>query len=299
MSKLKAKDPKKAVPSKPKILIFGSYGTSKTWGALSFPNAYYIDTEGGANLDQYTDRLKESGGRYMGPEDGANDLIEIIEQVKALATEKHEYKTLIIDSITKPFHAAIQKEMERMEKNGEKDGFGASKKPAVKLIKRLTTWINDRLDMNVIIIAREKSKWAKGEQVDFDADVHEDVSYDLNLVLRITKEKEARIATVTKTRLSQFPDGDAFCWSESSATSDKTAINEFVKRLGSGIMNPAKSVALADAKQVGEIDRLLEIIKVSDADKEKVLSKAGAESWYELTTEQANATIEWLKGKLK
>jgi hypothetical protein len=265
---------------------------------LSFPNAYYIDTEGGANLEQYTDRLKASDGKYMGPEDGANDLNEIIEQVKALATEKHAYKTLIIDSISKPFHGEIQKEMERMEKNGEKDGFGASKKPAVKLIKRLTIWIS-KLDMNVIIIAREKSKWAKGEQVDFDADVHEDVSYDLNLVLRITKEKEARMATVTKTRLACFPDQDVFEWSASADVNDKTALNEFVKRLGSGIMDDVNPITLADATQVGEIERLLEVIKVTEAEKEKVLTKAGAESWYELTTEQANATINWLKGKLK
>jgi hypothetical protein len=299
MSKLKAKDPKQAVPAKPKILIFGSYGTSKTWGSLSFPNAYFIDTEGGANLPQYTDRLKSSGGRYMGPEDGACDLVEIIEQVKALTTEKHEYKTLIIDSITKPFHAAIQKEMERMEKAGEKDGFGASKKPAVKLIKRLMVWINDRLDMNVIIIAREKSKWSKGEQVDYDADVHEDVSYDLNLVLRISKEKEARIATVTKTRLSPFPDQDVFVWSASPDKSDKSALNEFVKRLGSGIMDESKPVELATSEQVTEIQKLLEVIKTTDAEKEKILDKAGAESWYELTTEQAAATIKWLNGKLK
>ena len=112
-------------------------------------------------------------------------------------------------------------------------------------------------------------------------------------------EKEARIATVTKTRLAAFPDGDAFCWSASNDKNDRTAVNEFVKRLGDGIMTPSKSVALADSTQVGEIERLLEIIKVSEADKEKVLSKAGAESWYELTGEQANATIEWLKGKLK
>ena len=295
MSKLKAKSPKEAIPSKPKILAFGSYGTSKTWGALSFPNAYFIDTEGGANLEQYTDRLVASGGQYMGPEDGACDLKEIIEQVKALATEKHKFKTLIIDSITEPFHRCITEEAIRL---GDKNGFGADKKPAVRLIRLLTNWLK-KLDMNVIIVAREKAKWASEKQIGWDADVHEDVSYDLNLVLRISKEKEARIATVTKTRLHQFPDGDTFAWSGSSSTTDTTALDEFVKRLGKGIMDAAKPMVLADKEQVDEINRLLEIVKLPEGSADKVLKQAEAEDWSELTEEQAIATITWLKGKLK
>ena len=51
MSKLKAKDPVNAEPSKPKMLIFGKPGVGKTWGALDFPSCYYIDTEGGAGAD--------------------------------------------------------------------------------------------------------------------------------------------------------------------------------------------------------------------------------------------------------
>src|ERR1700733_12615163 len=96
-SKLKAVDPKAAEPSRPKITIFGKPGVGKTWGALDFPNVYYIDTEGGADLAHYTDKLKKSGGVYFGPEQGASDFETVIEQVKALATEDHSYKTLLID----------------------------------------------------------------------------------------------------------------------------------------------------------------------------------------------------------
>lgn len=298
MSKLKAKDPTLAQPSRPKILIFGSYGVSKTWGALSFPNVYFIDTEGGANLPQYTQRLKASGGHYMGPEDGANDLKEIIEQVSALATEKHAYKTLIIDSITKPYMDEILKEGVRLERANIKNEFSRDKKPAVALMKRLISWV-DKLDMNVIFVAREKNKWHNGEQKGFEADVYEQLNYELHLVLRISKEKEARIAEVTKTRLLGFPDADAFTWSASSDVSDTTARDEFIKRMGDGIMSNAKPVELASSEQVSEIERLLSIVKVNESDVEKVLERGRAESWNELTKEQADGTITWLKKKLK
>src|SRR5688572_21789505 len=98
-SKLKAKDPKETEPRKPQMVIFGPSGVGKTWFALSFPAVYYIDTEGGASRKHYMERLSKSGGMYMGPEDGANDFETIIEQTKALATESHKFKTLVIDSI--------------------------------------------------------------------------------------------------------------------------------------------------------------------------------------------------------
>jgi hypothetical protein len=298
MSKLKAKDPKQAIPARPKILIFGSYGVSKTWGALSFPNAYYIDTEGGANIKEYTDRLVNSGGRYMGPEDGANDLKEIIEQISALATEKHSFKTLIIDSITKPYNEEILREAMRLEKAGIKNEFSKDKKPAVNLMKRIVRWL-DKLDMNVILIAREKAKWANQEQTGYQADVWDQLNYDLNLVLRISKQKEVRLAEVDKTRLATFPDGDAFIWSASPSVKDTTALDEFIKRMGSGIMDASKAIQLATEEQVAEINRLLGIVKVSEEDIEKMLEKAKAESWSELTTEQATGVINWLGKKLK
>ena len=67
-SKLKAIAPKAAEPSKPKMLIYGKPGVGKTWAALDFPSVYYMDTEGGADLEHYTDKLLAAGGMYFGPE---------------------------------------------------------------------------------------------------------------------------------------------------------------------------------------------------------------------------------------
>jgi hypothetical protein len=56
-SKLKAKAPEIVVPGKTKILVFGASGVGKTWFSLGFPNPFFIDTEGGADLKHYQERL--------------------------------------------------------------------------------------------------------------------------------------------------------------------------------------------------------------------------------------------------
>ena len=86
-SKLAAVQPEVVDPGKAKILIFGMPNVGKTWFALDFPGVYYIDTEGGARLTHYREKLRQSGGMYMGPDQGSADMDTVVGQVQALATE--------------------------------------------------------------------------------------------------------------------------------------------------------------------------------------------------------------------
>lgn len=290
MSKLKAKDPKAAEPSKPKILIFGKPGVGKTWQALDFPSCYYIDTEGGADLSHYTDKLKTAGGVYMGPADGALDFETVIEQFKALATEKHSFRTVIIDSITKLFNAAVATEAERL---GEKNAFGADKKPAIAFMRRLVVWAN-KLDMNVLFIAHSKTEWgtdAKGERSEIGQtfDCWDKLEYELHLALEITKQGTSRKAKVRKSRLTGFPDADIFPWT----------YGDFATRYGKDIIEgEVKTIELATAAQVAEIERLLSLVKIEPATIEKWKAKAGAESFADFNTEQAAGVIAALNKTL-
>lgn len=291
MTKLKAKDPVTAEPSKPKMLISGAPGVGKTWFSLEFPNVYFIDTEGGADLKHYTERLKRSGGVYMGQEDGSLDPDTIIEQFSALATEKHSYKTVVLDSISKLFNTLVSKEQERL---GDKDAFGASKKPAIAFMRRLVTWA-DRLDMNVLFIAHETAEWgvdASGQRVQtgYKADTWEKLAYELHLWLHIVKRGPARTAIVRKSRLLGFPDGDQFPL-EYPAFSD---------RYGKDIIDAeSKPISIATAKQVAEIKALLETVKVDDTWAEKCFTKAGVESWSEMSADQIAACIGALNKRIK
>lgn len=293
MTKLLAKDPKKAEPSKPKMLLSGIYKVGKTWFALGFPNVYYCDTEKGADRDHYTDRLKAGGGRYFGPEDGALDPEVVIGQVRALATEKHDYKTLVIDSITKIFNHIIAKEKDRLLEAGKKDEFGTSKKPAIAFINRLIMWTT-RLDMNVIFIAHEKAEYGvvSGERAEIGktADVYEKLPYELDLWLHATKRGPQRLLTVRGSRLQGFPEGDAF----------DMDYQEFAKRYGKSVIEKAAApIELCSPEQAAEINRLVELLKIDRETTDKWLDKAGADSFADLNKSQAEKTIATLTAKLK
>jgi hypothetical protein len=285
-TRLLAIDPASAEPSRPKITVFGKPGVGKTWGALDFPSVYFIDTEAGADLAHYTAKLSKAGGVYFGREQGSQDFATVIEQVKALATESHDYKTLVIDSLSKIYNLEVNKEAERL---GEKDGFGASKKPAVRMSGTLIRWL-DKLDMNVILICHEKPEWSKGEQIGFVPDAHEKLEYELHLCLRITKEGESRKATVKKSRLIEFADGSRFDWS----------YEDFTKKYNRKVMEAAaKQIILASPEQLGELNELLEIVRLPDGEVEKWLKKANVETLAEMPSDKLGACITMLRSKIK
>ena len=289
VSKLKAVDPKAAEPSKPKILIFGKPGVGKTWGALDFPNVYYIDTEGGADLEHYTEKLKKAGGVYFGPDQGSQSMQAIIDEVKTLATEEHGFKTLVIDSISKVFNLEITSEAERLSDKGLKNEFAADKKPAVKLTGRLISWIN-KLDMNVILIAHEKPLWLKGEQIGVTFDAHDKLEYELHLCLNIVKMGDTRKAFVKKTRLLQFPDTSSFDWSYA----------EFANRFGKDVMEKkASHLTLATPEQIAEVKHLLEIVKLSETDKQDKWIADNQSELADIESVKIEKIITHLKGKIK
>lgn len=293
MSKLKAKDPALTSPGKIKMMVFSKSGIGKTWLSMDFPKPFYIDSEGGARLAHYQDKLKKANGGYLSVEDGANDFSTVLEQIQLLTTEKHQYQTLAIGSITKLYQSTIANEQERL--GPDKDVFGASKKPAIHAMRRLVNWIH-RLDMNVLFEAHETTEWGinpktgNREEIGNQPDVWEKLIYELDLTLRLEKRGNSRFAVVRKSRLVGFVEGESF----------PLEYSEFGKRYGKDfIESKVKQIILASPEQVAEIVRLIDILKVDEKDTAKILSKANAENWNELTTEQAASTVVWLKKRIE
>jgi len=289
VSKLKAVDPKQAEPSKPKILIYGKPGVGKTWASLDFPSVYYIDTEGGADLQHYTDKLKASGGMYLGPEQGSLDFETVIGQIQALATEEHGFKTLVIDSISKLYNTAISDEAERL---GDKDAFGASKNPAIAHMRRLVSWLT-RIDMNVVLIAHEKPEWgvdAKGQRAEIGNtfDAWDKLEYELHLCLNIIKAGPSRNAKIRKSRLIGFPDGETFKWS----------YKEFADKYGKDIIEKeGKQIILATPDQIKKIKNLVNVVKLPEGQLDKWLTSAGAEKLEEVEQGAAQKIIDHINNK--
>lgn len=284
---LKGVPPKQVKPSKPKILIFGEPGKGKTWGCLEFPVCYYIDTEAGADLAHYQDKLKNAGGAYYGIDQGSRDFKAVIDEVKSLATERHKYKTLVIDSFTKIYNI----ERSKAEASGGSE-FGRDKKEANKPTRQLITML-DKLDMNAILVCHEIDKWGKvgaaREAIGKTYDGFDKLEYEMHLVLQIVRRAGQTKAIVVKSRFEQFKEGTDFLWSYEA----------FAEKYGREIMETvAEPVVLATAEQINELTELLGVVKVDTAMLDQWRTKANVEEWSEMNSDQISKCITFLKGKL-
>lgn len=286
MSPLKAKKPEHVEESKPKFLISGESGVGKTFFALDFPKPYLIDTEAGATRKQYREKLKKSGGVYFGKEEGSQDFESVLSEVKALATEKHEYKTLIIDSFS--YIYLLEAAAAELEVGSD---FGRDKKDAQKPTKQLIRWL-DKIDMNVILICHSKAKWArKGKEVYQDGttfDGYDKMEYILDLWIEIMRG--GKTFTVRKSRIDSLPQGDSM----------PLSYNAFADVYGKDIIEKESTPAdLADKSQINVVNKMIEALNIENDQISKWFKKADVDNFDEMTKTQIQSLIDMLDKKIR
>ena len=288
MAKLKGKSPKDAKPTRPRIAVFGPAGVGKTWTSLDWPDCYYIDAEGGANLPHYVEKLDKVGAMYLGPEDGADDFDVVLGEIQSLMTTKHDRKTVIVDSFSKVFQVEMQAEVDRLTRLGKKIEFSVEKKPAIQKSKQLVAKLG-RLDMNAILIMHQRPLWQNGEQIGFTFDGWDKLDYEFNLVLQIVKQGGSRKARVVKSRFEQFSDGELIDWSYQA----------FADRFGANVLEAnSESITTATQEQVASLVALIEATNFDAAKLAKWKDAAGVSDWLEMETGAIAKCIDHLKNKL-
>jgi hypothetical protein len=277
---LRAKKPE-AIQKRLKALFYGSAGVGKTTAAIQFPKPYLIDTEKGAENDQYTKILQKAGGVVF----QTSDFEELMTEVKALLTEKHEFKTLIIDPLTTLYNDLLDKSA---LKNGTE--FGRHYSDANKQIKHLLNLLL-RLDMNVIITSHSKNEYGQNMAVLGQTfDCYKKLDYLFDLVFEIQKRSKDRVGLVKKSRIESFPDTEHFPFS----------YDEIAKRYGKDVLErDAVAQQLATEAQVKEIQRLIDLIKVPEEISQKWLDKSGSEKWEEMPNDAIQKCIDYLKSKIQ
>lgn len=269
-----------AVQKRLKALFYGSAGVGKTTAAIQFPKPYLIDTEKGATNDQYVNHLKKSGGVIF----QTTDFDDLVKEVKALLTEKHEFKTLIIDPLTTLYNDLLDKSA---IKNGT--DFGRHYNEANKQVKHLLNLLL-RLDMNVIITSHAKNEYGQNMSVLGQTfDCYKKLDYLFDLVFEIQKRGQNRIGIIKKSRIELFPDTETFPFS----------YDEIAERYGRDVLErDAVAQVLATKDQVNEIKRLIDLLKIPQESYQKWLDKAEAENFDEMTDEQINKCIKHLNEQI-
>ena len=264
-----------------KAFLYGKAGVGKTTAAIQFPSPYLIDTEKGAENDQYVELIKKNNGNIYQTSQFEDLLIE----VKALATEKHEFKTLIIDPITIIYDNLLE-DMENIHGNQFGKHYGA----ANKKMKSLIRWLL-RLDMNVIMTAHAKNEYAEGMAlIGQTFSGYKDLPYVFDLCMEVKAVGKTRKAFIVKTRIASFELFEEIPYS----------YEEISKRYqNKSLEKKCVQILLATPEQIRELYYYIELLNIPPETVSKWLKKADVESFEEMESELIQKCIDSLKDKLK
>lgn len=265
-----------------KAFFYGDAGAGKTTSAISFPSPYVIDTEKGADREEYVDKINEVGGVIF----QTSDFEEMVKEIKELLSTDHPYKTLVIDPLTIVYDQLLDSASEKV---GTEFGrhYGEANKKMKKLMNLLL-----RIDMNVIITSHSKKEYAQDLTVVGNTfDCYKKLDYLFDLVIEVQKRRDfKRIGLIKKSRIKSFKEGECFDF----------CFKEISERYGSDIINKKSSfVKLASEEQVMEIIELVRMTNTSNESIEKWLNRAKSSDFSEMKYEEIQKCIDFLKEKFE
>lgn len=289
----KAKPPE-AKNKRVKMMVFSSPGLGKTTAAINWPKAVIIDMEHGT--DNYSDTIIKQGSIVL----HTTNPDEVRDEIKTLLTEKHDYRTVVIDPVT-ILYQAIQEKWTRIfskyadtEKATELQDFGfrywAKVKSDYKSIMRMLL----ACDLNVILTAHQKDVYGEGmKKVGFGSDSMKGDEHIFDYVFQLVMDSKGRRTAITKKERAEigkakFP--QEFEWSYA---------NFLIYYGKEALEREATPVPLASPDQVDEVKRLLSIVKVESDWEADVLTKADVDTWQEMTAEKIGKVLDFLNKKLK
>lgn len=265
-----------------KALFYGEMGTGKSTCACQFPFTAYIDTEDTASKKQYAQMITDNSGQVS----VSGDMDELIETVKMLMSTKHNFKTLVIDSLTIPYeNAVIDCEREHGTEFGR--GAAAAKKKTKLLVNLLL-----KLDMNIIVTSQAKKEYAGGKDMQVIGQTYncyDRLGYMFDLVFETQIRGDKYFAVTKKSRLEEFPMRES--WEFSYA--------EIIRRMGAdNIEKDVVSEQLATKEQVDKVKYYLDLFKIPEETYLKWLDKHQAEEWEELNMEVIQKIIDHFKSQI-
>jgi hypothetical protein len=282
----------KAADKRLKLFLWGDTGAGKTTLALQFPKPVVIDMEGGADL--YGDSFNFDVLRSSSPE-------EVMASVDWLLANKHPYRTLIIDPIT-IYWESLQKKWSDIFLHRRRDSKGyrhefydlqvkdwmTIKAEFRELLRKLIA-----LDMNVIVTARQKTKYKEGSfmvAIGETFDGEKSLPYMFDTIVRMWIDGDGKfMGACIKDRSNRLPKGEFEC-----------SYTVFEKAFGKKQLGRKSREVFATAEQQGRIKELTEKLGFSLKDiEERVAEVYGAENLETIGKEAADEIIGKLEESVK
>lgn len=268
-----------AKDSRLKLFIYGQAKTGKTTAALGFPAPYFIDTEQGADKRKYLELLDKNDGVIL----QTSDYDKICQQILALTSTEHEFKTLVIDPITPVYETLLELSATKV---GTEFGrhYGEANQKMKSMIKMLL-----RLDMNVIITCHSKVLYDTQMNIIGNTfDSYKKLDYLFDLILYTERRGKRRVAIVKGSRLTGFDEDDSF----------DISYDEISNRYSKDMMEkPSELLELASRKSVQVLTSLTQGARIPPESIQKWLAKAGVMSFSQMTEEDAQKCISFVEKK--
>lgn len=279
-----------------KIAIYGEWSTGKTRLALEFPNVALIDFESGSEA------YEEKYDFEVLP---ASTWDQLSAAVEWLSRNSHGYRTLVIDPITVAWEALQKKwsDIFLLRRGGKKEAFefyDLSPRDWTVIKAELKAFFRRliALDMNVVVIAREKDLYADSRGKDemmrkvgttFDAD--RSLPYWFDTVIRCAKDGAGRFTIQAKKDRNEKLSSEAVV-----VESPRAAYGVIEKALGeSRLRRRAKPIDFASP---GLLKKLQDAVKRAGFTDEQLASRLAAynaEKLEDLTKEAALAILAKLE----
>lgn len=261
-----------------KLMMYGEPGVGKTMAAIQFPNSYIIDGERGT--DHYGDIVRASNSVVL----QTTSHNEVIDQVRALLSEEHEYRTLVIDPISTIYSDLLDQCEEKVGDSNARH-FGEAQKHMKRVANLMTA-----LDMNIVVTAHAKPEYGPNlTRVGTTFDGWRRLPYVFDVVVELVRQGKKRMARVTKSRIETFPDGEMFPWSYEEV---KNRYDEAT------LEREAQKVELATEEQILRLRRLLHQLSADRLEALKVdrwFSKAGVSEWSDMPADIMDKCISRLE----
>jgi len=296
-----AVDPSKGPsPRYPKVLLWGKEGVAKTVTALFIAKhfglrLFGIDADGGLGAYQ-NDEFWRDHFRYI----YAESPVSVVTAFNELLDDPRDYGMALLDPVSTVYKDTQHKVEAEARTSAANKGNQISEfsnalhKGSWGPIKRWNFFMMQRirrLQMPLVVTAREANKWGNDTVVGIKPDCEDSVPHEFDITIHLTQQGDLRVATVSKDRWHTLPTRMESSWDDPFWVA-----RALIEAYGSLWCETPRAKPMAENDQVKQLYDLQDLLGLDSVIVLKRLrGRYGADGFEELTPAQAGELITILR----